>query len=90
MGPLHGPGTAMVLEDRLVSYLKISLPQPGCYMLGIFMVLLCLSSPCLQKALIFVLFFFKTGFVCVALAITGTYTVDQADLKLRDLHVPTS
>lgn len=34
--------------------------------------------------------FFKTGFVCVALAITGTYTVDQAELKLRDLHVPTS
>ena len=64
MGPLHGPGTAMVLEDRLVSYLKISLPQPGCYMLGIFMVLLCLSSPCLQKALIFVLFFFQNR-VCL-------------------------
>jgi hypothetical protein len=34
--------------------------------------------------------FSKTGFLCVALTISGTYSADGAGLKLRDLSVSAS
>jgi hypothetical protein len=34
--------------------------------------------------------FFKTGFLYVALAVLGTYFIDQAGLKLRDLTASAS
>jgi hypothetical protein len=48
-------------------------------------------NPFLSFVVVVCLFVFKTGFLCVALAgCPGTYSVDQADLELRDLPAPAS
>jgi hypothetical protein len=38
----------------------------------------------------FFFFFYEIGFLCVALADTGTYSVDQAGLELRNLMASAS
>jgi hypothetical protein len=43
-----------------------------------------LNGYCKQFFVCFgLVFFFKTGFLCVALAVLGTHSVDQAGLELR-------
>jgi hypothetical protein len=46
-----------------------------------------LCQPCITPA---PPWFFETGFLCVALAVQELYSVDQAGLKLTEIHLPLS
>jgi hypothetical protein len=44
----------------------------------------------IQKVLLKFYFFFKTGFLCIALSCPGTHCIDQAGLELRNLPASAS